>query len=110
MTLIEAMAARLPIVATDVGDVSKLIRDQETGLLVEPANPESLTVAISRLLSEPQFAATLAVAGQKLACEQFSADVMAAEYIKRYREAVGDAGWMRKPDAAGKTETRRAQL
>lgn len=49
VVLLEAMAARLPVIATGVGGIPEVVREGETGLLVPPDNPESLAKAIQRL-------------------------------------------------------------
>lgn len=50
MSLLEAWAARLPVVATSVGDIPKLVQDGVNGYLVEPANVKQLTRAILKVL------------------------------------------------------------
>ena len=79
MTLIEALAASRPIVATAVGDVPKLIRDGETGLLVESRNPEALASAIVKLLSDPLLRLRFAEEGRKHVLAHFSANAMASQ-------------------------------
>ena len=51
-TLFEAMAYGLPIVATKVGGVPNLIKDEENGLLVRPENPQKMSRAIERLITD----------------------------------------------------------
>ncbi len=58
-TALEAMAARRPVVASCVGDLIHLVRNEENGLTVEPGNSESLARAIIRLLADPDFAKRL---------------------------------------------------
>ncbi len=88
MTVIEAMAAGRAVVASRVGDIPKLIRHEETGLLVEPCNPHALKLAISQLLSDPARRAELAIRGQQWVSEQFSARTMAARYQDVYRAVL----------------------
>ena len=59
MVVLEAMAAGLPIVATRVGAVPEMTAHGETGLLVEPKNPEAIAEAVCELLDAPERAATL---------------------------------------------------
>jgi glycosyltransferase involved in cell wall biosynthesis len=49
MALLEASAAGLPAVATDVGGIGEVIRHQETGFLVEPGSPDALAAAMLRM-------------------------------------------------------------
>jgi colanic acid/amylovoran biosynthesis glycosyltransferase len=53
-TLIEAMAAGVPVVATDVSGVSELVEDGVTGFLAEPARADSLARAITAALTQPR--------------------------------------------------------
>ena len=89
MTLIEAMAARRPVIATKVGDIPKLVKNEETGLLVDPCNASALSDAILRLLSNPAEAAAIAVGGQQFVTEKFSAVLMARRYASAYRKCLG---------------------
>jgi glycosyltransferase involved in cell wall biosynthesis len=52
LALLEAMAIGIPVVATDVGGVSDIVADGETGLLVPPEDPAALAAAIERLLTD----------------------------------------------------------
>lgn len=56
-TLLESMAAGLPIVATRVGGNPELVRDGENGFLIPPHDPMALAAAISRILNDPALAA-----------------------------------------------------
>jgi glycosyltransferase involved in cell wall biosynthesis len=87
IAILEGMASGLPIVATRVGAVPQVIRDAETGLLVPPADPAAMASAVLRLLGDAALRHSLGSAAQQLAAERFSADAMAAEYVKLYRDA-----------------------
>lgn len=76
----EAMASGLPVVVTDVGGTRTVVRDGETGLLIEPADAAALADAIRSLLANPEWARELATAGQALVRERFSV----AAYVERY--------------------------
>jgi 2-polyprenyl-3-methyl-5-hydroxy-6-metoxy-1,4-benzoquinol methylase len=62
--IIEAMAAGKPIVASDVAGIPLVVSNEKTGLLVEEANPQQLSAAITRLLDEPALGARFGQAGQ----------------------------------------------
>ena len=49
MTVIEAMSQRLPVVATPVGCAASLVRNEQSGLLVPPRNPDRLAAALTRM-------------------------------------------------------------
>jgi len=65
VSVIEAMAAGLPIAASAVGGVKDLVVHGKTGLLVEPGDPEALSGAIMALLEQPQRAEAMGKAAQK---------------------------------------------
>jgi glycosyltransferase involved in cell wall biosynthesis len=67
VSLLEAAAFGLPIVATSVGGIPFLFRDEETALLVASGDVEGMAQAIERLLTEPELAETLSRNGRALA-------------------------------------------
>ena len=69
IVLVEAMAAGLPVVCTDIPGYREVVRDDSDGLLVPPNDPIALADAIARVLSDPTLASTLAVAGRTRAAE-----------------------------------------
>jgi colanic acid/amylovoran biosynthesis glycosyltransferase len=71
VSLMEAMALRVPVVSTRVSGIPELVRDGETGLLVEPRDTVGLSDAIERLITHPDEAARLAENGFRLVCEEF---------------------------------------
>ena len=88
LTLLEAMAAGLPVVATDVGGNREVVEVGRTGLLVEPRNPEQLAEATLRVLGNPDYAVSMSRAARTRAEHVFSLDRMVADYEALYREAV----------------------
>jgi glycosyltransferase involved in cell wall biosynthesis len=52
LVLIEAMAAKVPVIATDVPGIRDVVRPEQTGLLVPPSNPPLLAAAIRRLVED----------------------------------------------------------
>ena len=64
IVLVEAMAAGVPVVATDIPGYREVVRDGVDGLLVRPNDPEALAAAIGRVLAEPELASALAAAGR----------------------------------------------
>jgi glycosyltransferase involved in cell wall biosynthesis len=85
---IEAMAASLPIVATDVGGNGEAVADGINGLLVPADDPEALAAAISRLLSDPIKARAMGFSGRRIAEERFTAEVMMRQIAGAYRELL----------------------
>ncbi len=80
LSLLEAMAAAKPIVATDVGAVSTVIRDNQTGLLVPPRDAGAITGALIRMLSDVKLQRALSTAAQALAVDRYSLDRTAEAY------------------------------
>ena len=76
LALLEAMALRRPVVATNVGGVPEMIEDGRTGLLVPPRDPVALGGAIARLLTDHPLADMLALAGHDFVHANFSLDEM----------------------------------
>lgn len=64
VALIEAAAAGVPAVATDVGGVRSVVQDGVTGLLVAPGNPGAVAAAIERLVADPGAARRMGAAGR----------------------------------------------
>jgi glycosyltransferase involved in cell wall biosynthesis len=81
---IEAMAASLPIVATDIDGTNELVTDGETGLLVPPRDPQALGAAVDRVLSDPQLGRSLGTAARSAAYERFSLETMVEQFETLY--------------------------
>jgi glycosyltransferase involved in cell wall biosynthesis len=86
--LLEAMAAGVPVVATDVSGSEELVKDDHTGLLVPPANADSLSDAVWRLLHDPELAKRLVVAGQQWS-RQFTIDSSVEQYEALFESIYG---------------------
>ena len=65
LTVLEAMASGLPVVASTVGDIPRAIEDGVTGRLVAPQQPEALADALDPLLRDPQLRTTMGRAGRQ---------------------------------------------
>ena len=88
MTVLEALAAARPVVATRVGAVGQLILQDQTGILVEPRNVSALSAAILHVLNDKALAQTLAAAGAERVRKHFTADSMARKYLDVYRHVL----------------------
>lgn len=86
--LLEAMAVGLPIVATRVPGNCELIRDEDSGLLVEPKDPQALAQAIIRLLWAPEQAARLGQAARETAASRFAIQRIGQDYLALYAELL----------------------
>ena len=74
LSILEAMAAGLPVVATTVGGVPECVADGETGLLVPPADSDRLADAIIQLATDPLRRTEMGRAGRRRVLERFSAE------------------------------------
>ncbi len=88
VALLEAMASKKPVIATEVGAVPKVIQDGHSGLLVEPKDVEGLSKAIIDLLENPDQAAYLALNGYEEVTNEFSSQKMAERYVEVYKEVL----------------------
>jgi glycosyltransferase involved in cell wall biosynthesis len=86
--LLEAMAAGVPIAATAVGGVPEIVTNEETALLVPPANIESLCAAISRILHDAELSKRLAANASTLVSRRYSLESYVHSVLTIYRSLV----------------------
>lgn len=89
--LMEAMAARLPAVATRVGGNPELVRDGENGLLVPSGDAAALAEKLAALLSKPEEAREMGLRGRRRIESELSLERMAEGHGALYRRALGAA-------------------
>ena len=85
LTLLEAMASELAVVATDVGGNREVVVQGETGLLVPPRSPESLAAALLRLSRDPVQARDMGIAGRQRVASKFDLRRVVRSYENLYR-------------------------
>jgi glycosyltransferase involved in cell wall biosynthesis len=88
-SILEAMAAGNPVVATDVGATRDAVIDGQTGLLVPPSDPERLASAIAELLHNPERARAMGQAGQQRARDDYCASRSLEALEGLYEELAG---------------------
>ena len=71
--VLEAMAMRVPVVASSVGGIPEAIEEERSGLLVPPGDDEALATALERVLDDPDLASRLGSAGRRRVIDQFEA-------------------------------------
>jgi glycosyltransferase involved in cell wall biosynthesis len=86
IAVIEAMAAAVPVVATNVGGVPELVVDGETGLLADARDVHRLADHVGLILGDPDLATRLGTAGRARATSQFSRRQMQEKTFALYRE------------------------
>jgi glycosyltransferase involved in cell wall biosynthesis len=84
-TVLEGMAAGLPMIVTDVGGNKEAVIDGVTGLVVLPGNPEGLGNAISKLAGDPGLRKQMGSAGRERAQQVFPISRCAVSYARLYR-------------------------
>ncbi|MEO6237503.1 MAG: glycosyltransferase family 4 protein [Vicinamibacterales bacterium] len=89
LAVIEALAANKPVVATDVGGVSEVIRDNETGRLIPIRDPAAIVAAVGALLEHPQSAQAMSQSGRDLVSRLYREADMIAATEAYYRELAG---------------------
>jgi glycosyltransferase involved in cell wall biosynthesis len=89
MSLIEAMACGIPVVATRVGGMTGIVADGETGLVVEPGDVPALAEATSVLLADDSRRREMGAAARRRALELFSWERVTEALDALYREHAG---------------------
>lgn len=88
LSVLEAMACKIPVVASSVGGLSEIIEDQTSGIFVPPENSKALSDTILRLLKDEETRKRIANNGNKRVTEHFSAQKMARETEKVYDKVL----------------------
>jgi L-malate glycosyltransferase len=83
-SVMEAMAASLPVVATDTGGTSELVSEGLTGYLVPPADPAALQDRLEKLCADPELRIKMGEAGRQRIIERFTADRMVRRFESLY--------------------------
>ena len=88
ISLLEAMRAGLPIVASDVGGVREVIVDGETGFLVDRGDVVMLCDKLQQLVSDPELRNKMGKAGHKRYLEHFTVERMLDQTLQVYEKAI----------------------
>ncbi len=92
LTVLEAMAAGKPVIATAVGGVPELVENGVTGILVPPHNSKALAQGILRLAKDPDLRQRMGKAAQERALERFDIARTAREYEALYLKLLQECG------------------
>ena len=87
------MAAKKPIVATNVGGNPEVVVEGITGFLVPPKDTDKMSEAIITLLKNSELRKKMGEAGRKRVEDKFRLDIMVSEYIKTYKLCFLEKGY-----------------
>ena len=88
LAIIEAMAMQVPVVATEVGGPSEIVRSGEDGLLLPPRKPEAWAAAISNMIGRPDLRAEMARKGRARATGMFGREAHVNAVLAVYEELL----------------------
>ncbi|QQS41973.1 MAG: glycosyltransferase family 4 protein [Acidobacteriota bacterium] len=88
ISLLEAMALRVPSISTNVYAIPEAVKDRETGLLIEPGDALALADAMAELRNDPELRAELGSRGRDFVMERFTDRQAGRLALERYLEAM----------------------
>lgn len=88
MVVLEAMAAGVPVMASNVGGVPDLIHPEITGLFCDPQKPETFAAGVHRLVGDAALSNRLAAAAKIEARNRFHPEIIARRHVEIYREVI----------------------
>jgi glycosyltransferase involved in cell wall biosynthesis len=89
VTVMEAMLAGLPIIASDVGSVREEVTDGENGLVVPPDDPKALAAAIDELMADDERRVSMGRRSREVAEQLFTLESMVERYCSVYERILG---------------------
>ena len=92
LVILEAMSARLPVIATDVGGISEAVDGGRTGLLVRPRDAEGLADALVAVLGDAERARSMGLEGRRKVEAEFSLEACDAAVFDVYDELLSEKG------------------
>jgi len=104
-SILEAMRAGLPVVATRVGGVPEAVVEGETGFLVPPGNPSALAGRLARLITDAALRARLGQNGRQRYLQRFTFEQMFAKTFQIYRDVLDECASSRARIAPASLET-----
>lgn len=92
LVIVEGFATATPVIASRIGPLADLVRDGETGLLVEPGNPQDLADKMTWARAHPERMAAMGLNARIQYEEKFSADKNYRQLLQIYEQAIAEAG------------------
>ena len=90
--LLEAMAMKIPVVASNVGGIPDLVKNNRNGILVAPGNVPELAGAMKKLLTNQELSNNMGEYGHQRVTETFSARSMCEKILNVYRDCLNEKG------------------
>ena len=81
LTLLEAQLMKIPVIATDVGGISELMKDEKTGFLIKKNDPEKIVEKILQILENKEKAKNMGEEGRKFVENNFSWNIIAKKFV-----------------------------
>ncbi|HUV62251.1 MAG TPA: glycosyltransferase family 4 protein [Sedimentisphaerales bacterium] len=88
LTIAEAMAGGVPVVAAKVGGIPGMLKNGETGLLIDPHNIKSIAQAVQKILSDEPLARSMGLRGRQAAERRFKASIVCEKTLRAYQEVL----------------------
>ncbi|MGH7467519.1 MAG: glycosyltransferase [Longimicrobiales bacterium] len=110
MSLLEALGWGCPVVATDVGGMSAVLKHRQNGSLVPPRDPDALANELAAVLSSPELRQRYREHGLRTFAQDYSAEIMTRRYEDLYLEAHGRHGRRARSAATRATDARREMV
>lgn len=92
-TILESMAAGVPVIATNVGGNPELVRHGETGLLFPPGNEDKFVEALEHLLTRPELRTEYGLRARELVQNDFSLGRIRDRHMQLYAELLAGKSW-----------------
>lgn len=89
LSIAEAMAVGVPVVASTVGGIPDMVEHGSTGFLVDPRDPAAISEGVARILADARLARSMGLRARTLARERCRASVVARKTVDVYREILG---------------------
>ena len=90
LSIAEAMAAGVPVVAAKVGGIPEMVQDGKTGLLVDPHDTNSICQAVSKVLSDQELTQSMARSAKEFAEDRFRASAVCEKTLQAYRDILSE--------------------
>ena len=88
IAILEAMACGKPVIASKIGGPAEIVKDAETGFLVNPRDTEAIAERIIRLIKDGKLRKKMGRKARKIVVEKYSLEKISEEYHKLYRSLI----------------------